>query len=388
MSGPNLLIMLHCEQETGYAIGSLEKTFEAAALACGFPAENILWSYSRVLSPGPRIYEIGYYHPEDARKLEAVNREHPLHTILAFDMPYPNPVAKQARLIGVPNLISYWGASMSDLNRGVKLLAKRLEWQLRKRHAPTLFIFESEAMRLTAVRGRGVSHQSTRVIPLGVDTRKFRPLPGSKYAHRAFNIPEQRHIIFFSGHMEERKGVRVLVEAMNVLRKRQALEPFHLLVCGNKGNESARYEALIADSKTREHITFGGYRDDIPELMQSCYVGVIASTGWDSFTMSSVEMMASGLPLIVSDLQGLRETTDPGVTGMLIQPGDAETLAQSLLFYLANPEMHESHSRRARERAVENFSVELQIDRLAAELDPQGFACAESRTVPNQEAGQ
>jgi len=388
MSGPNLLIMLHCEQETGYAIGALEKTFEAAALACGFGADNIFWSYSKVCSPGPHIYEIGYYSSEDANKLATLIAEHTLHAILAFDMPYPNPVAKQARIMGVQHVISYWGASMSGLNRGLKLLAKRLEWLLRKRHAPTMFIFESEAMRLTAVEGRGVSRQSTRVIPLGVDTKRFKPLSGSRYAHQAFNIPEQRHIIFFSGHMEERKGVRVLVEAMNILRNRNELEPFHLLVCGNKGDESAPYEASIVDSVTRDHITFGGYRDDIPQLMQSCYLGVIASTGWDSFTMSSVEMMASGLPLIVSDLQGLRETTVPGVTGQLIQPGDAYGLVESLLFYLSNPKAYEEQSRNARERVLENFSVELQIDRLARALNSQEWVELKTRAVPNQEAGQ
>lgn len=385
MKQPNILIMLHCEQETGYAIGALEKTFEAAALSSGFGADSIFWSYSKVCSPGPQTYEIGYYNSEDARKLTQLHEEYPLQTILAFDMPYPNVVAEQARRLGIPNVIAYWGASMSSLNQGLKLLAKRLEWQLRKRYAPTLFIFESEAMRLTAVEGRGVSRRSTRVIPLGVDTNRFKPLSGSKYAHRAFNIPVHRKIIFFSGHMEERKGVRVLIEAMNSLRKRNALEPFHLLICGNKGDESAPYEALIADEITRDHVTFGGYRNDIPELMQSCFIGVIASTGWDSFTMSSLEMMASGLPLVVSELQGLKETTVHGVTGFLIKPGDFEGLAQIFLHYSANPKIHHEHSRSARQRVISNFSVELQINRLAQTLNSDRFFGLKMREFPNQE---
>jgi glycosyltransferase involved in cell wall biosynthesis len=363
-----ILIMLHCEQHTGYAIGTLERVFEAAALSCGFPLCNILWSYTKVSSPGERIYELGYFDGEDAKKLKQIHNDYPIETILAFDLPYPTVLARQARKLGVMNIVSYWGASMSSLNTGVRLLAKKLEWYLRIPFAPTMFIFESEAMRLTAVSGRGIPKDRTKVIHLGVDTNVFRPCVGSKHAHRELGIPVDRKIIFFSGHMEERKGVRVLVESMNFLKEINKIEPFHLLICGNKGSESLPYEALIAEPETKNHITFAGYRDDIPQLMQSSFLGVIASTGWDSFTMSSIEMMSSGLPLIVSNLQGLKETTVPNHTGDFIQPGDYSELAHKILNYYNNPEVHSEHSKNARERVLSQFSVELQVDRLSEAL--------------------
>jgi glycosyltransferase involved in cell wall biosynthesis len=367
----HILIMLHCEQNTGYAVGSLERAFEAAAISSGFAPENILWSYSSVFSKGARIFELGYYSAEDTLKLQKIHNEYPIETILAFDMPYPTAIAKKAHNLGISNIVSYWGASMSSLNRGLKLIAKKLEWNLRKRSAPTLFIFESEAMRLTAIQGRGVPKPRTQVIPLGVDTNTFKPSPKSRYAHDHFNIPAHRNIIFFSGHMEERKGVRVLIEAMNTLKSLGAIEPFHLLICGNKGSESLPYEDLIAHPDTRNHITFAGYRSDIPQLMQSSFLGVIASTGWDSFTMSSVEMMSTGLPLIVSDLQGLRETTVPHQTGLYIKPGDYRDLAHKIIFYSCNRAIYEKHSMQARERAVSRFSIEIQVARLKSTLIPR-----------------
>lgn len=368
MTQPYILIMLHCEQDTGYAIGTLEKVFEAAAIESGFPSENILWSYTKVSSPGEHIYELGYFAPEDALTLQRIHRMHPIETILAFDMPYPTLIARQAHKLGIKNIVSYWGASMSSINKGVKLLAKKLEWYLRMKFAPTLFIFESEAMRLTAVSGRGVPKERTIVIPLGVDTNVFHPGSDTKYAHRELNIPMNRKIIFFSGHMEERKGVRVLIEAMNTLRGLNEIEPFHLLICGNKGSESLPYEELISDSETKSHITFAGYRNDMPQLMRASFLGVIASTGWDSFTMSSIEMMSSGLPLIVSNLQGLKETTVPNHTGEYICPGDYSELAHKILYYFYNPEVHSAHSNNARKRVLSNFSVELQVERISETL--------------------
>ena len=365
MSQRSILLMFHCEQNTGYAIESLERTFAAAALKSGYSKENTLWSYTKVYDSKNNVFEMGYYTHEDAEKFECVCNDHNVDTILAFDMPYPTKVARRAKKLGIRNIISYWGASMSSLNSGVKLLAKKLEWSLRSKAAPSHFIFESEAMRITATDGRGVPRNRTCVVPLGVDTEKYKPNPNSKYAHLELNIPIDRKILFFSGHMEERKGVRVLIEAMNTLSNLNEIEPFHLLICGNKADESLPYEQIIRNETTRDHITFAGYRNDIPRLMESSFIGIIASTGWDSFTMSSIEMMASGLPLIVSNLQGLAETISPNKTGLYIEPGDYKDLARKIIHYHREPDTYYEHSKQARERVLAHFSIGVQIESIS-----------------------
>ncbi len=357
--------MFHCEQYTEYAIESLESSFTDAALLAGFESDYILYSYSKVLETSPKVFEIGYYTRQDAEKLREVYRKYPIGTILAFDLPYPTAVCKSASCLGVDNIISYWGASMSTTNHGLKLLVKRAEWWFRGGSAPTKFIFESQAMKRSATHGRGISSKNTTVIPLGVDVEKYYPAKDSHYAHNEFKIPFERKIIFYSGHMEERKGVRILIEAIKILGELGKIEPFHLLICGNKERQSKRYEELLTGSIAKKYVTFAGYRKDIPEIMQSAFLGAIASTGWDSFTMSSIEMLASGLPLIVSDLDGLRETIEPELCGELIEPGDSMGLATRILEYFEKPNKHKSHSKFARQRAVDLFSKSLQIRRIS-----------------------
>ncbi|MEP1728008.1 MAG: glycosyltransferase family 4 protein, partial [Marinobacter sp.] len=300
----SILIMFHCKQDTGYAISSLEKAFKQAATEAGFSEENILWSYKEVADKEPQAFQLDYYSENDAMNLRNIIEEYQISTILAFDLPYPSPVVRAARAMNVEKVVAYWGASMSSINSGLKLFLRRFQWILQARSAPDFFIFESNAMLRTATHGRGVPKSRTTVIPLGVNTDTYYPDPHDRSAYRLFNIPETRKIIFYSGHMEERKGVRVLINAMLELEKRKKLEPFHLLICGNKGNQSEPYESMLQSSQALEHVTFAGYRKDVPQLMRSAYIGTIASTGWDSFTMSSVEMLSSGLPLIVSELQG------------------------------------------------------------------------------------
>jgi glycosyltransferase involved in cell wall biosynthesis len=160
--------------------------------------------------------------------------------------------------------------------------------------------------------------------------------------------------------MEERKGVRVILQAaaelVNVRRRRDV----HFLICGNREGEKERFDGLYRQSPAEAHITFGGYRRDIPELLPGCYAGIIASTGWDSHTLSAVEMAACGLPLLVSDLGGLKEAVVEGKTGYLFPVGDYLELADRIDDLVASPAARHTLSNNAVERARRCYSRETQ----------------------------
>ncbi|MFO1407130.1 MAG: glycosyltransferase family 4 protein [Steroidobacteraceae bacterium] len=361
-----LLIMIHCEERTGYAIAPLEDVFYRAGRKAGFDEGDIVWSFNGLKDvANPRKIDCSYRSP-DSEKLRAFLRRHRVATVLAFDMPVPAPVLADLRREGVRRIVSYWGASMSGINKGAVLAAKRLEYSCR-RYKPDLFIFESEAMRETATHGRGVPQSATRVVRLGVDTDAFRPREGDDfYLHDQFNIPRNRKVAIYSGHMEERKGVRVIMKAALQLGAMGRLSGIHFLICGNKGDEARPYEEMLDSSEAKQHVTFAGYRSDMGRLLRGAHVGVIASTGWDSFTMSSVEMMASGLPLVVSNLGGLGEAVEVGLNGYTIEPGNAVDLA-GRVFEIANDDSKAAaFSQHSRERAIRLFGKDRQIAEIAS----------------------
>jgi glycosyltransferase involved in cell wall biosynthesis len=113
-----------------------------------------------------------------------------------------------------------------------------------------------------------------------------------------------------------------------------------------------------------QHIAFAEYRDDIPQLMPGCYAGIIASTGWDSFPRSSLEMAAAGLPLLVSDLLGLNEAVEDHSTGLLFTPGDYGQLADRIEFLLDQPVKRDEFSRNAVVRVEQGFTLEIQHQKL------------------------
>ncbi|HOY21772.1 MAG TPA: glycosyltransferase family 4 protein [Cellvibrio sp.] len=361
----SIIIMIHCEQFTGYAVGVLEHIFFKSALSAGYSEENIYWSYPIIHKPAPNIIECKFNNGQNYPELAEFVRQNNIKQIIAFDMAYPADILPVLRKAGIESIISYWGASMSSLNSGLKLALKKMEWYLRS-HKPDFFIFESDAMRRTATHGRGVPQKNTAVVVLGVDTHKYTPAyQTDTYAHATLGIPTNRKIVFYSGHMEERKGVRIIMQAALKLASEHKLANIHFVICGNKNNEADTYIAMLENSPAKEHVTFAGYRNDISALMRSSSIGVIASTGWDSFTMSSVEMMASGLPMIVSNLQGLGETIEHEVNGYHITPGDSSGLAEYLVSLTSNAALASKFSAASRQRAEKLFSQEHQIEKIA-----------------------
>lgn len=372
-----ILIMIHCEQNTGYAIGRLEKTFYESSLAAGFTENQIFWSYRTLHDNANNNFciEIDYDNPKPKRNIIEFIEKNKIMLVLAFDMGFPSKVIPILKSSGVKFIISYWGASMSSINSGFKLLLKKIEYALRK-NKPDLFIFESKAMQLTAVKGRGVNTKQTKIIYLGVDTKTYYPYYGNYfYAHNIFNIPLERKIIIYSGHMEERKGVRVIMKAAIYLIKNMKYRNAHFIICGNQNDQANTYKQLLINEPAEQHVTFAGYREDVAELMRGSSIGVIASTGWDSFTMSSIEMMSSGLPMIVSKLQGLAETIVDNVNGYLVTPGDHIELATRIQELCNNSQLAIKFSRASRQRAIKYFNRDMQVNNLAEEISWAAIKC-------------
>jgi glycosyltransferase involved in cell wall biosynthesis len=375
----SILVAFRFESNIGYAIERLERVFLAVARRLVGGDEHIHFSYPSLDGGAPNVLEGTQVRvlqfdqfstdPDAHRRIEQYLLGHRIQIALGMDFQVKRPTYPALSRGGIKALAAYWGAPMSAENSGVRLLLKRLDVAT-TRHKPGLYIFESEAMRRTATHGRGIPASSTAVCRLSVDSTRFAPREaGWSYPRDLFGIPGDRAIVFYSGHMEERKGVAVIVKAMVELVVSRHRRDVHLLVLGNRPGEADRFDPLFAGTPAQHHVTFGGYRSDVADIMPGCSIGVIASTGWDSFPASSLEMASSGLPLIVSNLGGLPETIIPEETGLLFPPGDHLALADAIERLIDDPEERLAFGNRARARILSSFTPQQQIDGLVTALE-------------------
>ena len=211
-----ILITFHCKSNAGYAMNSLLPVFIEMASNLVDAEGDIHVSFSELI--GSDYYNSPDYcknfiefdpATNDKSKLlliEKYIKENNIDVVFGFDQPPSRPCYKYMRRGGVNKIISYWGAPMSSINSGLKLKLKQLQVAL-TRYSPDHYIFESEAMAQSAYLGRGIPEYKISVIYLGVNSEKFKPTTfENRYAHDTFNIPNDRKILFYSGHMETRKG--------------------------------------------------------------------------------------------------------------------------------------------------------------------------------------
>lgn len=366
---PGILFFFHVAAGTGYAIGRHERTFARVGESLFGSLDHVHYGYPKIPERGLQaVKELGVKAIEfdsgssEIQKQDNVFeyiRENGIEIAVGFDQPIGRRVFGRLRSVGVRTLVSYWGAPISSENSGPKLLAKKIEVLLTP-HKPDHFVFQSEGMRRFATHGRGIPARMTSVIRSGVDTDEFRPGEADDYhAHDTLGIPRDRKIVFFSGHMEPRKGVAIIVKSAVELVDRRHRRDVHFLLLGNYPGQEEEFRPIFENTEAEAFITFGGYRPDIPEILRSCHIGMIASTGWDSFPMSGIEMAAAGLPVVISDLVGLREViTDE--TGLRFPVGDPVEAANCLERLLEDEPMRRRMGMRGRERVVSDFSVDRQ----------------------------
>jgi glycosyltransferase involved in cell wall biosynthesis len=200
------------------------------------------------------------------------------------------------------------------------------------------------------LRRLGLPPGHASVIPCGVDTDAFRPLPGPSRS----TGPARLLVI---GRLVERKGVGDVIEAL------AHLPGVELTVAGgptpdlvDTDPEVLRLRALARRLGVEDRVWFLGSvgRAELPAL--TCSADVVVAVPWyEPFGIVPVEAMACGRPVVGSAVGGLLDTVVPGVTGELVPPRRPDLLAPVLRRLLADPVRREAYGLAGRARAVEIY---------------------------------
>jgi glycosyltransferase involved in cell wall biosynthesis len=188
-----------------------------------------------------------------------------------------------------------------------------------------------------------------RTVYNGVDLARFHPTPQAG-----------RHIAAIC-NMIPQKGVQVLLQAL-VLLKQRGVDLACQLV--GVGPHLDSYREFVRDNAL-ESVTFLGRRDDVQEIVRLAQLTVVPSVWEEAFGLAAAESMAAGVPVIASNVGALPEIVDDKVTGLLVPPGDAQSLAAAIAALTSDPERRRTMGRRAREKAEQQFDSGKQNQEIA-----------------------
>ena len=212
------------------------------------------------------------------------------------------------------------------------------------------------------IRARhGVAESRLRVIPRGVDPRRFDPALVSAERldklRTAWGLPDGRPIIMLPARVTRWKGQMVLVEAM----ARLPGDSLALLVGDAEERPAFKAELLarIESLGLTDRVRLVGHANDMPAALLLADVVVHASTDAEAFGRTVIEAQAMARPVIASDLGAPRETVAEGVTGWRIPPGDAAALTEAISKALTLPSVEcAALGARARAAVLSGYTTE------------------------------
>lgn len=227
-------------------------------------------------------------------------------------------------------------------------------------------------------------------IPCGTDIERFGSL-GQDEARARLGIDSDAKVIFYVGRFDPRKGIETLVRAIGQSTLRDNTASLHLIIGGGSrpghsdGLERQRIESIVAELEIHTITHFPGRisDEDLPAYYAAADVCVVPSH-YEPFGLVAIEAMASGTPVVASDVGGLQFTIESGKTGLLAPPRDEAAFAAAIDQILANPEWRNQLGQAARKRVEARFSwngVATQLDTLYAGLLENQFAASLKSSV-------
>jgi glycosyltransferase involved in cell wall biosynthesis len=253
-----------------------------------------------------------------------------------------------ARRAGVRRVVS--GIRVAERHCRWHLWADRLTTGLVDRH-----VCVSQAVaRFSADRG-GLPAARLVVIPNGIDAGAY---PADRPAALdSCGVGAGRRLVTYVGRLDRQKGVRWLVGAAP--RWLNRLRDCDLLLVG-KGPDRAALELLCEQRGISKRVRFAGWRGDVPAILAAS-ASLVLPSRWEGMPNVVLEAMASRLPVLATDVEGVRELLGDEADPQTVPYGDTEAFVKKLLALMSERELARQLGRKNRLRVETEFTLDRMV---------------------------
>ncbi len=317
-----------------------------------FPLDN--WFFNRSLTKkasaiNADVYEAhavsGYGFPKALEK-QNIKKPfiHTIHGVLADEY-------EQAKKEGNPSvkgrLANYFMHNLAKLEEETA-------------HNATLIVTISKYSLEKIQKHYHVHKNKIRIVPNGVDVERFKP-SGNLESRRKFGLGDEP-VVLFVGSLIPRKGLPFLVEAAKKIVKQ--LENTKFLIVGDGPLRSQLTDSLKAADLLGNFSFLGNFKDEVLSDVYNCADVFVLPSIQEGQGIVLLEAQASGKAVVAFDVGGIKEAVQNGETGLLVERGSIDGLANALLKLLGDKALREKLGDNGRRFVSENFTWDICTQRM------------------------
>lgn len=198
-------------------------------------------------------------------------------------------------------------------------------------------------------------------LPYGVDTERYKPRSKDSSLMSKYNIKDDEKVILFVGGLDKPhyfKGIPKLIKAFYNFQYSSDIKS-RLVIVG-EGNLRFDYEQVAFDYGLRDKVIFAGNIsfEELPKFYNLADLFVLPSLNKsEAFGIVLLEAMSSGVPVIASDLPGVRSVVSGSIAGLLANPGDSDDLAAKIKSIMEDDAQRKEKGLNARKGVEEKYDI-------------------------------
>ncbi len=243
-----------------------------------------------------------------------------------------------------PYIISVWGSDIFSFPLKSPIHKMILQYNLKKadKILSTSHIMAKETKKYI--------NKDIEVTPFGIDLEKFKPM-------EVESLFDKNDIVIGTvKSLEKKYGIEYLIRAFKIVSDKYADLPIKLLIVGG-GSLENKLKKITKELKIESKTIFTGKVtfNDVPKYQNMLSVFVALSYN-ESFGVAVIEASACEKPVVVSNVGGLPEVVEDGVTGIVVPPGNPEKTAEAIEKLILNENLRKKMGKKGRERVKKYFN--------------------------------
>ena len=302
--------------------------------------------------PGPARYPVRQLLRY--RQLERLFRRDPpdiLHTYFFWSVVY-------GRLLKARGVIRRLVENREDM--GFDMGLHEHAWYAMTRHLPDRVICVSEAVRDVVLETEGLPASRVEVVRNGIRLSEPKLDPRSDDLRRELEIPAHSPVVLMVANYDRPvKGVLHFLESLPIIRGEQPEARFILL---GGGRREAELRARAKTLGIEDVLLMPGFREDVHRFFELADLSVLTSLS-EGLSITILESMRQGLPVVVTDVGGTPEIVKQGRTGFLVPPAEPRPFANAVIRLLRDANLRARFGREARRVISAEFRLEPVVER-------------------------